>query len=92
MNRISVSSDFLSLLPETEVVKVSVVKTFGILWNYTEDNLQVGWISFDHLDANPTKREALKVVAKIFDPPGLITPVTFYGKLFFQELWKEDVW
>ena len=30
-------------------------------------------------------------MAKIFDPLGLITPVTFSGKVFLQELWREGV-
>ena len=74
-------------MPETEVVKGTVVKTFGIPWSYREDNL----VNFDHLDTVPTKREVLKVVARIFDPLGLVSLVTFYGKVFFQELWMEGV-
>ena len=30
-------------------------------------------------------------MAKIFDPLGLLTPVTFSGKVFLQELWREGV-
>ena len=60
-------------------------------WNYKEDNLQVGGVNFSNSDVIPTKREALKVVAKVFDPLGLVTPVTFYGKVFLQELWMESV-
>ncbi|XP_065891574.1 uncharacterized protein [Dysidea avara] len=88
---ISNSSEFLGLLPETEVVKGSVVKTFGMPWNYKEDNLQVGGVNFSNSDVIPTKREVLKVVAKVFDPLGLVTPVTFYGKVFLQVLWMESV-
>ena len=73
------SSKFLGWLPETEVVKEIVVKTFGIPWNYKEDNLQVGGVNFGHLDTVCTKREVLKVVARIFDPLGVVSPVTFYG-------------
>ena len=41
------------------------------------------------MDESPTKRGVLKVLARIFDPLGLITPITFFGKVFLQELWKE---
>ena len=86
---ISNSLEFLNLLPESEIVKGDTVKTFGIPWNYTED-LQIGGINFTYVDESPTKRGVLKVLAKVFDPLGLITPVT-YGKVFLQDLWKEGI-
>ena len=36
-------------------------------------------------------RNLLKLLAKIFDPLGLVTPATFYGKVFLQELWKQGL-
>ena len=82
------STEFLDLLPKAEVSAGNIMKMFGILWNYQCDVLQIRGI--DPCDCNvvPTKREVLKTVAKIFDPLGLITPVTLDGKLFLQELWK----
>ena len=88
---ISNSSEFLKLLPASEIVKGSIVKTFGIPWHYREDYLQIGGINFTHLENFATKRGVLKLVAKIFDPLGLVTPVTFYGKVFLQELWKQGL-
>jgi len=38
-----------------------------------------------------SKRQVLKVIAKIFDPLGLVTPVLFYGKVFIQDLWREGL-
>ena len=88
---ISNSSEFLKLLPKSEIVKGNIVKTFGIPWHYREDYLQIGGVNFGQLDKFVTKRRVLKLLAKIFDPLGLITPVTFYGKVFFQELWKQGL-
>ena len=70
------STEFFGLLPKAEVSVGNVMKTFGILWNYQSDVLQIRGI--DHCDCNvvPTKREVLKTVAKIFDPLGLIMTVT----------------
>ena len=67
------------------------MKTFRIPWNYTEDYLQIGGINYFHVEDPSTKKEMLKIVAKIFDPLGLVTPITFYGKVFLQESWKEGL-
>ena len=37
----------------------------------------------------PTKHEVLRIIVRIFDPLGLVTPVTYYGKMFLQDLWRE---
>ena len=88
---ISNCSEFLNLLPESDVVRGSIVKIFGIPWNYEEGYLQVSGFSSNQVDIPPTKRGVLKILAKIFDPLGLVTPVTFFGKVFLQELWKEGI-
>ena len=88
---ISNCSEFLNLLPESDIVRGSIVKIFGIPWNYEEDYLQVSGFSSNQVDIPPTKRGVLKILAKIFDPLGLVTPVTFFGKVFLQELWKEGI-
>ena len=38
-----------------------------------------------------TKRDVLHIVASIFDPLGLVSPVTYYGRVFLQRLWKVDM-
>ena len=88
---ISNCSEFLNLLPESDVVRGSIVKIFGIPWNYEEDYLQVSGFSSNQVDIPPTKRGVLKILARIFDPLGLVTPVTFFGKVFLQELWKGGI-
>jgi len=88
---ISNSPEFLKMLLETEIVKRRVIKTFGMPWNYKEDNLQVGGANFSDLGNILTKREVLKAVARVFDPLGLVTPGAFFGKVFLQELWMESV-
>ena len=38
-----------------------------------------------------TKREVLQQSSKIFDPLGIITPITIRAKIFLQQLWKESI-
>ena len=88
---VSNSSKFLDLLPKNEVIKGDFVKVFGIHWNCVEDYLQINGIDLISLKIPPTKREVLRTIARIFDPLGLVTPVTYYGKIFLQDLWKEGL-
>ena len=85
------STEFLNLLPTAERSEGCVVKAFGIVWNCTDDLLQIQGVTLSDEDVSPTKREVLKVIGKIFDPLGLVTPALFYGEVFIQELWKEGL-
>ena len=40
------------------------------------------------LDIAVTKRDVLHGVAKVFDPLGLLVPLTLLGKLFLQKSWR----
>ena len=85
------SDEFLNLLPSVERSEGCIIKAFGIVWNRTDDVLHIRDINVCYEDMTPTKRKVLKVIGKIFDPLGLVTPVLFYGKVFIQELWKEEL-
>jgi len=75
------SSEFLNLLAMAEKLEG---KVFGIMWNRTDDILQAQGINVWDEDKTPTKRQVLKVIAKIFDPLG-------FGKVFIQDLWREGL-
>ena len=83
---VSNSFEFLDLLPKNEVVKgdLRFLALIGIVW-------RINGIDFFSLKIPPTKREVLRTIARIFDPLGLVTPVTYYGKMFLQDLWKEGL-
>ena len=60
----------------------------GLLWNRIDDIIFISGPDNTIPNSAVTKREALHYIAKVFDPLGLLVPVTFYGKLFIQNLWK----
>ncbi len=65
-------------------------KVLGVLWHTEPDTLQFSKAEqFDSI-CN-TKREVLQLVANVFDPMGLIIPVTVTGKMFLQILWKDSL-
>ena len=68
--------------------KSTMIKALGIRWERVRD---VIWISeFGLYSGVAAKRKVLHCVAKIFDPLGLLSTVTLYGKSFLQKLWKID--
>ncbi|XP_043642439.1 uncharacterized protein LOC122612720 [Drosophila teissieri] len=64
----------------------SPVKVLGIQWNPGKDVL---YLKLKGCDAtiSPTKRELLSQLSRIYDPLGLVAPVTVLLKLIFQESW-----
>ncbi|XP_062715106.1 uncharacterized protein LOC134291407 [Aedes albopictus] len=66
----------------------SVVKTLGLTWEPTKDIFKFAvprWSS----EPTITKRVVLSDTARIFDPLGLLGPVTVQAKIFLQQLWKQ---
>ena len=80
-------------LPECEKSATSCdsVKVLGLLWNQNDDTFSIpGSIQMTKLDV-ATKHDVLHSVSKIFDPLGLFSPVTLYGKVFLQKLWALNI-
>ena len=65
-------------------------KVLGLIWDYEEDDLifRLSKIAEEGLWQPPTKRAVLRTIAKVFDPLGLITPVTTPMKVLFQDVCK----
>jgi hypothetical protein len=65
-------------------------KVLGLRWNPNTDTLQFQQRQPPN-DANNsiTKREVLRESSKIYDPLGILTPVTIRAKILIQELWEE---
>ncbi|XP_053699167.1 uncharacterized protein LOC128746143 [Sabethes cyaneus] len=76
-----------------EVVSVGTneaIKTLGLMWNPTSDELM--FISFPMSNTEvATKRQLLSVIARMYDPLGLVAPVIVIGKLLMHKTWKEEI-
>ena len=63
------------------------VKVLGMYWNTESDMLYVSPNLDTTFPPTMTKRDVLKWSSSIFDPLGLLSPVTISAKLFPQQLW-----
>ena len=66
-----------------------VTKLLGMYWNSSEDVFSFRGINLgDQFDLNFTKRNVLSLIARLFDPLGLISPLIMYAKILFQDIWR----
>lgn len=63
-------------------------KALGLTWNCSSDSFKLS--SVGHLSPlqKITKRSILSRIAVIFDPLGLIGPITVFTKIMMQDLWR----
>ena len=74
-------------------------KVLGISWNIGSDDFTFDFRKFINIDEDVkvTKRTILSIIAKLFDPLGLVSPVIVGLKILFQELctlklgWDDEV-
>ena len=83
---VSNSHEFLSSIPDSDKVDTAgddVHKVLGLEWNTSLDTLH---IPLPEKLAKLTKRGLLSVVASIFDPFGMVAPLSLQAKLLFQSV------
>lgn len=72
--------------------KTEVIKTLGMSWTPNSDHIHfrvdMSDLSHDHII---TKRKLLSDASKLYDPCGLLSPITIKAKLMMQELWKSGI-
>jgi hypothetical protein len=64
-------------------VEKGETKLLGLAWDKRRDTIGVTFP--DVQPAAPTKRSILEAIAKIYDPLGLVSPVTLAGKTLYRE-------
>jgi hypothetical protein len=62
-------------------------KTLGILWNCHSDTIRYS-SNFKNINKSITKRGILSTIARLFDPLGLVAPITITAKTILQKLWS----
>lgn len=63
-------------------------KILGIVWNVSEDCFSFETLRFELCQSIISKRMLLSMIARIFDPLGLLTPFSITLKICFQDAWK----
>ncbi|XP_060570545.1 uncharacterized protein LOC132728870 [Ruditapes philippinarum] len=67
-----------------------ITKILGMRWN-TETDMLTFQQTYIPVTDTTTKREILRQTSKIFDPLGLLSPVTVRAKIILQQIWEEKV-
>jgi hypothetical protein len=65
----------------------TTIKVLGVQWDTIEDKLLFNFVEKFEQSNKDTKRTFLQQSAKIFDPLGLISPLTTTVKILFQQIW-----
>ena len=70
----------------------NTVNVLGLQWDTQTDTLSLtSKAPIPTVITLVTKREVLRESSKVFDPLGLLSPVTIKAKIFMQTLWQRNV-
>ena len=80
------SKELRNKMESQDILSEENGKVLGIKWNNYDDTLQlrVKEIFSSAGKMRPTKRNVLKVIAAIYDPLGILAPITITLKILFQ--------
>lgn len=68
-----------------------IVNILGLKWDPSTDTLTLTSSKDKPKQQLVTKRSVLQVSSKVYDPVGLLSPVTIRAKLLIQELWQQQL-
>ena len=88
-NEANDGDDELSYAKQQLGTTSSETKLLGLPWDKENDTLR---IKFPQIEtAKQTKRGVLSTLAKVYDPLGLVSPMTLSGKLIFRDISDEKL-
>ncbi|VDN25738.1 unnamed protein product [Gongylonema pulchrum] len=68
-----------------------IIKVLGIRWDTETDVLHIKLLNEDRGTESLIKRKIYALVAGIYDPMGLVSPMILSMKVFLQQLWQEKL-
>ena len=68
-----------------------IVNILGLKWDPSTDTICLTSSKDEPTRQLVTKRKVLQVSSKVYDPLGLLSPVTIRAKLLIQELWQQQL-
>ena len=71
-----------------DLENIPVERALGIIWDPQRDMLHIKGVT---KNVALTKRGILSFISSIYDPVGLIAPVTLEPKLIIQDLWRRQI-
>uniref|UniRef100_A0A146LXE2 Pro-Pol polyprotein n=1 Tax=Lygus hesperus TaxID=30085 RepID=A0A146LXE2_LYGHE len=83
--------NFLATLPQSQRDMNKVVSVLGLKWDTVADSLQLAFTESKLERPVTTKRQALRIIASVFDPCGFVSPLTLPTRVFLQNLWKKGL-
>ncbi|KAK7592957.1 hypothetical protein V9T40_007709 [Parthenolecanium corni] len=85
------SPELREIFSETDRVLKVHQTVLGVEWNTEKRTLKIRQPQFANFnELKITKRQALKEMAKTFDPLGWVAPTVLIAKLFIRKIWQED--
>ena len=87
------SPELMARLPAEDRATSSTAQTklLGLLWNVSTDHLSIPDQNVSLISLASSKRDVLHCIARIYDPLGLMMPVTYHGKVFLRKLWQTGI-
>ena len=71
-----------------DVDDLPVERTLGVVWDAESDVFQFK-VKMESAAAETTKRHVLSKISTLYDPLGLVSPVTLFPKGIMQDLWRQ---
>ena len=85
--RVAKSVEIGDTIDTTGSANMPVIKTLGIVWNTNNDEVHIRFKP-RHMDDTLTLRRVVSDGGRLYDPLGLILPVTMTGRILQQVCWK----